>query len=826
MEQWLSIFFKVALPVFKTLVYAGTNHLLSNVREELEDQQKHQVKQVIKTLNVRNHLSGETETIAAVEQIAELGYKTAIELHDLVKDVTTTPNQTNIDFHQQRFQQEKILQQKLVADKRKAIFQLASYQRETTLLLPEVQKSFEHWPLRLFPCQLLESHPGNQPIPLRVLLAPPQISLAQIESPSEIGKLETEKRLSQGIRKFLSQHYSLHNETRRTEFLGGAWKPENFYGEASIKALFWMLKSEPTLILESEIDGKILTFRLAYWGLGQEQYFYGTIFQIPYEEFLLESARKRALKWKETRQKLIKLGKSPEVIERLGGENISNLAILEEAEELEQAGIDITELPLALKTTYHDWENLLNFLGLCHCLVGGWIADIHYLIQNDLPPILPELLPQLIQDQLDNQSSPQLLKTTVSIYGEVLQNLAKERPYWIPELSLKLAKSLSQLPDQSLALEQVNYSLKIWLQQRQLSPVQGLQNLEIVKPTLTNQDREYLKTLQECLATLGDHQRVIQVQGLLSYLDTPKDQNIPEKQLNFSLFQTLNTTSGSVNSLTLTPDGRQLVILGDRSVIEVWTLTPSTPILTQSLTHHCGEVLAFSLSPDQQILATSDHTNTRNYIKLWHLPTETPEKTLFGHKKEIYSLMISPDGQTLISASHKIKLWNLKTGEPFQTLFGHREWITCLGITPDGHTLISGSQDKTLRVWHLTNGELYCTLTGHQGEIKTVAISPDGRFAVSGSTDNTLIVWDIKAGKLVQTLNEHTGAVNAVTFSRDGQYFVSGSDDTTIKVWNCQTLDCVQTLLGNTSPITAIALSNDGQTLINGTKDNTLQFWR
>lgn len=140
MEQWLSIFFKVALPVFKTLVYAGTNHLLSNVREELEDQQKHQVKQVIKTLNVRNHLSGETETIAAVEQIAELGYKTAIELHDLVKDVTTTPNQTNIDFHQQRFQQEKILQQKLVADKRKAIFQLASYQRETTLLLPEVQK--------------------------------------------------------------------------------------------------------------------------------------------------------------------------------------------------------------------------------------------------------------------------------------------------------------------------------------------------------------------------------------------------------------------------------------------------------------------------------------------------------------------------------------------------------------------------------------------------------------------------------------------------------------------------------------------------------------
>lgn len=821
MEQWLSLFCQVALPVFKTLVYAGTNHLLSNLQQELEGQQKHQVRQMLRTLAVGNDVEVETEAITLGEQIAELGYQKAIKLQELVKDATKTVNESGLNFHQQRFQQEKILQQKLAIDKREAIWQLAVYQRETTLLLPEVQKSFEHWPLRLFPCQLLESHPKDQPIPLRVLLAPPQITCESIKNSSE-----TEKRLSQGLRKFLNQHYSLHSKNRPTEFLGGAWKPQNFYGESSIKALFWMLKSEPTLILESEIDGNILNFRLAYWGFGQQQYFYGTIFQIPYQDFLIESAKTRALKWKKTKEKLQKLGKSQEVINRLGGENISNLAILEEVEELKQCGIDITEFPLTLKITEHDWENLLNILSLCHCFVAGWIADIHYLIQNDLSPILPELLPQLIEEKLDLQSSSGLLRATVEIYQEVLQNLAKERPYWIPELTLKLAKSLIQLPDQSLASEQVNYSLKIWLQQRQLSPIQGIDDLESVQSKLANQDREYLKTLQECLAILGDHQRVIQIQGLLSYLDAPKEQKSQEKQVNFSLVHTINTTSGGIICLILSPDGQQLINLSDSSVIEIWTLTPSTPILSQKITNHCGQVLACSLSPNQQVLATSDHTSSRSFIKLWHLPTETIDKTLFGHKKEIYSLIISPDGQTLISASHKIKLWNLKTGEPFQTLFGHRQWVTTLAIAPNGQTLISGSEDKTLRLWRLQTGELLCTLSGHQGEVKTVAISPDGKFAISGSTDQTINLWDIKSGKLIQTLKGHSGAVNTIAFSRDGQYFVSGSEDTTIKVWSFQTLECVQTLTGHTWAINAIALSSDGQTLVSGDQDNTIKIWQ
>jgi hypothetical protein len=81
---------------------------------------------------------------------------------------------------------------------------------------------------------------------------------------------EIEQKLTQILSEFLSQNYPLSSQERPTEFLPGAWDSKRFRRESSIKALFEMLKSEPTLILESELVGDYLNFRLAYWGMGQK----------------------------------------------------------------------------------------------------------------------------------------------------------------------------------------------------------------------------------------------------------------------------------------------------------------------------------------------------------------------------------------------------------------------------------------------------------------------------------------------------------------------------------------------------------------------------
>ncbi|NEQ54081.1 MAG: hypothetical protein F6K11_28775, partial [Leptolyngbya sp. SIO3F4] len=76
--------------------------------------------------------------------------------------------------------------------------------------------------------------------------------------------------------------------------------------------------------------------------------------------------------------------------------------------------------------------------------------------------------------------------------------------------------------------------------------------------------------------------------------------------------------------------------------------------------------------------------------------------TLKGHKGEIWSMAMSPDGQTIATGGNDqtIKLWSIG-GELIQTLIGHKDWILHLEFSPDNKTLASSSADSTAILWGL-----------------------------------------------------------------------------------------------------------------------------
>ncbi|NEO31518.1 MAG: WD40 repeat domain-containing protein [Symploca sp. SIO3C6] len=827
MQQWLKLLIQYAMPVFNTLVYNQTGKQLSDVPIYLNEKLK-ETQIVLDHLGISNQLGLEPEQQSFPEKPTVSGEQRGSEIQDLFQNVTWIIAQAGLDFQKWHFQQEKELQQQLVAYNRQTLLELAAYQRETTLQLPEVHKILDHWPLRLFPSQLLTENSQTKVLPLRIFVAPPNIQFERFGQTPQ-GTPDIELKLAQRMREFLSQNYPLRSSIRATEFLGGAWESKRFHSESSIKALFGMLKSEPTLILESEIDDHDLTFRIAYWGLGQETYCYETIFKLSYQDFIYESAKTRALKWKITRDKLLMLGKSLEEVDKKGGNNALNLAILEEAEELKRAGIDLSELNLSYQVSSKDWDNLCLFLSTCHCLVAGWVSDIYHLVHYDVFPLMPELLPQVLQEVSDQKLLPAIIKTTVSIYQNVLNSLLIERPYWAPELALKLAQSLTHLPDKSWAKQQIDYSLHTWLQQRQLPQIEGIEPWQVMEPVLTKQDQEYCQALKECLIALGDETAVTQVQTLLKAIASLKSQG---KLTNIALAHTFTGLAGKVATLAISPDSQTLFSCGDDNTIKLWSLveTENSACLQSTPTHilngHSGGVLTLTLSDDGQIIASSDKSKRRSYIKVWQLPTRKLLWTLSGHRKQIHALALSPDTKTLASGSHKIKLWNLKTGEPFRTLFGHKQWVYSLAISSDSKTLVSGSQDMTVKIWDLGTGNLLRILNGHQDSIKTVAISPDGQTIISGSYDKTIKIWDFESGKLLYTLKEHSGAVNAVAISPDSQYLISASQDTTIKIWDLRTAEVIKTLKGHTEAVSAITISSDGQTLVSGSTDKTIRVWR
>jgi formylglycine-generating enzyme required for sulfatase activity len=432
-------------------------------------------------------------------QLVEYQCQENREIQEFVKSVDAAIAKSNQQFQTWLFYQQKNLQIELAEYNRQTQLEMATSQRETVRQTEEYRKILENWPLKLVPAQIIDSHEGEAATPLRVILAPPEIDYDSFGTATQ-GFPKIEKRLSQGLRNFLEKHYSTDSKQRPTELLDRAWDSNRFGGGASIKALFGMLKSEPTLILESEVDGDLINLRLAYWSGGQAIYLYKTVISdFPYREILDWSAKTRALEWEtNVKNKLLALGKSEaEINQKYGGDNALNLEILKEQEILQAAGIPVEQ---HFYTNHQDLAKLCQFLTAYHNLLTAFFADAHYLIHYNLEPQLPQLLLEIVGEFSEYDVGVSMLQWAVDSLLDVFKALETDRPALIPDLSIDLAVNLAPLPDKSWAQKVLDYSVVSWLTARCLSLGTPEENLAALESVLAPEDVAYVDKLNRCLA--------------------------------------------------------------------------------------------------------------------------------------------------------------------------------------------------------------------------------------------------------------------------------------------------------------------------------------
>jgi hypothetical protein len=492
---------------------------------------------------------------------SQLARQATEKLEDKRQEFQKWQQLNNQEFQREQFEKQKQLQKELAEHNRQTQLQVALEQRNTARQVVQDQKLFQNWPLRIVPDQILNANHDDNLLSLRIIPAPPVIDFDQFGGNNKsFPNIETG--LAQGLREFFNQHYSFQSTERPIELIDGGWDSKRYHGGAAIIGLFALLKSEPMLILESQIDGDYLHLNVGYWGEGQQKYFYQSIISnLPYREVVYESVKIRARQWREKREQLAKqLNKSSEEIDRqYGSDNAFNLKILQDEEALKSAGIDSSDLATQpYKVTAKDFEYLCQFLVKCQSLVCGWIADIHYLIHHNVPPILPKLIPDLMRGIDD----PKLLKTIVSGYRQVYEALENERPAWMPELALDLADSLTALPDKSWAREQLDYSVKSWLRLRGINPPNNLeQAIKAMKCVVTAADEVYFNKLHHCLAELESRQLATQVKGLLS------------EQLSAESFyqRSINSNAQSFDFQTVTVDSRGKEVKREKKQAQYFT---------------------------------------------------------------------------------------------------------------------------------------------------------------------------------------------------------------------------------------------------------------
>jgi WD40 repeat protein len=147
---------------------------------------------------------------------------------------------------------------------------------------------------------------------------------------------------------------------------------------------------------------------------------------------------------------------------------------------------------------------------------------------------------------------------------------------------------------------------------------------------------------------------------------------------------------------------------------------------------------------------------------------------LSGDIQSVSSVAFSPDGHTLATTNLNdlgnldktptlgTTLWDLtdptqptRRGPP---LTGHTDSVNSVVFSPDGYTLATASSDKTVILWDLTNlprpTRRGPPLISHTGSVNLVAFSPDGQTLATAGTDSpddtyrthiysTVVVWDL-----------------------------------------------------------------------------------
>ncbi|MEM7716642.1 MAG: hypothetical protein AAF349_24285 [Cyanobacteria bacterium P01_A01_bin.68] len=136
----------------------------------------------------------------------------------------------------------------------------------------------------------------------------------------------------------------------------------------------------------------------------------------------------------------------------------------------------------------------------------------------------------------------------------------------------------------------------------------------------------------------------------------------------------------------------------------------------------------------------------------------------------LYSLLICPDGKTLIATGNqpdrlsdtRIDVFNIDTEELIYTVYGHKKSGSgeepVIAVSGDCKFFATSNMyDKTAIVWELKTGKKLFTLEGHRDIITAIAISPNNTMLATGAQDGAIKIWDLHTGKFIRTLTHSIG---------------------------------------------------------------------
>ena len=242
-------------------------------------------------------------------------------------------------------------------------------------------------------------------------------------------------------------------------------------------------------------------------------------------------------------------------------------------------------------------------------------------------------------------------------------------------------------------------------------------------------------------------------------------------------------------SVTFSADGSKIVTTAENDTAVIWDAATSEAIHT--LNGHNGPILDAAFTPDgRQLITVGESGEQPGLINVWNTDSGTLITSWVGHDDFIERVAISPDGEWLASASTDgtAKLWRLDTYELIATLLDHEAPVNGINFSHDGRYLATAGADNLARIWEIDGEDTHvvATMQGHNSVVWDAVFSPDDASVATISFDGTVKLWETKSGLERLTL---PGEGREVAFSPDGTYLAASTSTGLIRIYVLPVLD-------------------------------------
>jgi WD40 repeat protein len=275
-----------------------------------------------------------------------------------------------------------------------------------------------------------------------------------------------------------------------------------------------------------------------------------------------------------------------------------------------------------------------------------------------------------------------------------------------------------------------------------------------------------------------------------------------------------------INCLTYSPDGRTLASASHDDTVKLWDLATRRERYALRLQGTWAQRVVFA--PDGRTLATAGWNGT---VSVWDVDSGVMQTVLDWSDSFVNSLAFTPDGRTLFGCcGNGIKTWQVGgTGEPTLLDLEHPDTVWSVAVSPDGNTLVSGDAKGSFCVCDLSTGVVRFSHK-HRGGIRTLVFAPNGR-TLAVTVGRSVLLRHTEKFKQQTALKGHEDCVIGVGFTPDGRTVVTASWDRTIRTWDAATGRQTGSFDWELGRTFTVAVAPDGMTAAAGGEVPHIVLW-